>query len=71
MAYAEGMTRTPVEVPDPIFGELKRHYDTPAIVEISILAGYQNFNAKSNGALQVDVNAFCPIPFPGVTQGKK
>lgn len=71
LAYAEGMTKTPVDVPDALFDELKRHYDTPAIVEISVLAGHQNFNAKSNAALQVDINAFCPIPIPGVTKGKK
>lgn len=66
LAYTEGMTRTPVDVPDEVFDSLKAHYDTPAIVEITVFAAYQNFNAKFNGALRTDVNEMCPVDLPGL-----
>ncbi|MDA1001375.1 MAG: hypothetical protein O2807_12780 [bacterium] len=65
MAYAEGMTKTPVQVSDADFEALKGHFDTPAIVEITLFVGIQNFNAKSNAALQLDINELCPIDVPG------
>ncbi len=66
LAYAEGMTRTPVDVSDEVFGALKEHFDISAIVEISVFAAFQNFNAKFNGALQADVNQLCPVNLPGM-----
>ena len=65
LAYAEGMTKTPVDVSDETFEALRAHYDEPAIVEISLFVGIQNFNAKSNAALRVDINQVCPIEVPG------
>lgn len=65
LAYAEGLTRTPVEVPDGVFEALRAHFDTPAIVEISVFAAFQNFNAKFNAALRTEVNELCPVGFPG------
>lgn len=59
-----------MDVPDSLFDELKKHYDTPAIVEISVFAACQNFNAKFNGALDTEINEFCPLPIPGVTRGR-
>ncbi len=67
LAYAEGMTKTPVDVPDAVFDALRAHYGTAAIVEISVFVAYQNFNAKFNGALQTDINHLCPIDTPGGT----
>lgn len=69
LAYAEGMTKTPVRVSDADFEALKGHFGTPAIVEISLFVGIQNFNAKSNGALQVDINEICPVDLPGIRRG--
>ncbi len=66
LAYAEGMTRTPVDVSDEVFGALKEHFDISAIVEISVFSAFQNFNAKFNGALQADVNQLCPVDLPGI-----
>ncbi len=66
LAYTEGMTKTPVDVPDAVFDALKAYYDTPAIVEISVFAAYQNFNAKFNGALQTEINEMCPVDLPGL-----
>jgi 4-carboxymuconolactone decarboxylase len=66
LAYAEGMTRTPVDVPDEVFESLKSHFDTPAIVEITAFVAYQNFNAKFNGALKADVNELCGADLPGL-----
>ena len=45
---------------------LQEHFDISAIVEISVFAAFQNFNAKFNGALQADVNQLCPVDLPGI-----
>ena len=66
LAYAEGMTKTPVDVPDEMFETLKSHFDTPAIVEMTAFVAFQNFNAKFNGALQSDVNELCQADLPGL-----
>ena len=65
LAFAAGLTRTPVAVPEEVFTALGAHFDTPAIVEIAVFAAFQNFNAKFNGALRVEVNELCPIEVPG------
>ena len=65
LAYAASLTETPVAVSDEIFAQLQAHFNTPAIVEITGTAAIQNFNAKFNGALHVDVNEVCPLPLPG------
>ena len=67
LAYAEGMTSTPVDVADAVFEALQEHFDTPAIVEITTFVAFQNFHAKFNGALQADINELCPIDTPGGT----
>ena len=66
LSYAEGMTKTPVDVPDEMFETLKAHFDTPAIVEMTAFVAYQNFNAKFNGALRADVNELCQADLPGL-----
>ena len=67
LAFAEGMTRTPVDVSDGVFETLQEHFDTPAIVEITAFVAFQNFHAKFNGALHADINGLCPIDTPGGT----
>jgi alkylhydroperoxidase family enzyme len=65
LAYAEGMTRTPVDVSDDVFATLAEHFDSQAIVEITTFVAFQNFHAKFNGALRADSNELCPIDTPG------
>jgi alkylhydroperoxidase family enzyme len=54
LAYADAMTRD-IAVSDDIFGEVARHFDTRAIVELTVLIGSYNMNARVLEALKLDL----------------
>jgi len=53
LAYAETMTRD-VDVPDAVFNALKRHFNERQIVELTVLIGSYNMNARVLKALEID-----------------
>jgi len=57
--YADTMTRE-VAVPDAVFAEVKRHFDTRAIVELTVLIGTYNMNARVLRALELDLEPVAP-----------
>jgi len=65
--YAVEMTRTPVEVPDELFAELKQRFSDRQIVELTSAIAWENYRARNNHALGVESEgfskgAFCPMP---------
>src|SRR5262249_61216853 len=58
LAYADTMTRE-IAVPDAIFAEVDRHFDATEIVELTVLIGTYNMNARVLQALQLDLE---PLP---------
>jgi 4-carboxymuconolactone decarboxylase len=58
IAYADVMTRE-IVVPDDIFGEVARHFDARQIVELTVLIGSYNMNARVLQALELDLE---PLP---------
>jgi alkylhydroperoxidase family enzyme len=54
LAYADTMTRD-VRVPDAVFAELKHHFDDRRIVELTVLIGTYNMNARVLEALELDL----------------
>jgi alkylhydroperoxidase family enzyme len=54
LAYADVMTRD-IVVPDAVFAEVKRHFDTRQIVELTVLIGTYNMNARVLQALELDL----------------
>jgi 4-carboxymuconolactone decarboxylase len=54
LAYADVMTRQ-VVVPDDIFAEVARHFDSRQIVELTVLIGTYNMNARVLQALELDL----------------
>ena len=54
LAYADVMTRQ-IVVPDEVFAEVKRHFDTRQIVELTVLIGSYNMNARVLQALELDL----------------
>jgi AhpD family alkylhydroperoxidase len=62
LAYAEAMTRSDLQVDDALMGELKRHFDDDAVVELTGLIAFQNMSSKFNSALAVPPQGFCRIP---------
>jgi 4-carboxymuconolactone decarboxylase len=54
LAYTDAMTRD-VEVPDPVFTELRRHFDERQVVELTVLIGTYNMHTRVFGALKIDL----------------
>jgi alkylhydroperoxidase family enzyme len=47
-------------VPDDVFAEVKRHFNTREIVELTVLVGSYNMNARVVQALQLDLEPLTP-----------
>jgi alkylhydroperoxidase family enzyme len=65
--YAVEMTKTPVNVPDDLFAELKKNLSDKQIVELTSAIAWENYRARNNHALGVESEgfskgAFCPLP---------
>ena len=53
LEYAEGISRTPVDVTDEVFERLRERFDEPQIVEITYAAAIENLRARFNWALGI------------------
>lgn len=62
LEYAEQMTYTGKKVDDALFGQLKRHFSEPQIVELTAAIALENFRSKFNPALGVESQGFCLLP---------
>jgi AhpD family alkylhydroperoxidase len=56
--YAAGMTATPVDVPDELFAELRKHLDEAQIVELTATIAWENWRARFNWALGIESQDF-------------
>jgi len=56
------MTLSSVNVPDEVFDELKRHFDTEQIVDLTATIALENMRARFNRALQIEADGFCRLP---------
>ena len=76
--YAVGMSRTPVEVPDALFSDLREHFDEAQIVELTHVIALENLRGRFNLALGVGAAGFsegmvCAMPatIPALHQGAR
>jgi AhpD family alkylhydroperoxidase len=65
--YAVAVSRTPVEVPDELFAQLREHLDDAQIVELTHLIALENYRGRFNLALGADAAGFsegmvCALP---------
>jgi AhpD family alkylhydroperoxidase len=58
LEYAEGISRTPVEVPDEVFDRLRERFDEAQIVELTWAAAIENLRARFNWALGIDSQGY-------------
>jgi AhpD family alkylhydroperoxidase len=70
LEYAEGMTRTPVEVSDELFARLREHFDDRQIVQLTMTIAMENLYNRSNHALGIESQGFsegmyCVMPDAG------
>ncbi|WP_242394271.1 carboxymuconolactone decarboxylase family protein [Anaeromyxobacter oryzisoli] len=65
--YAVGMSRTPVEVPDALFAELRKHLDDAQLVELTHVIALENMRGRFALALGIGAAGFsqgmvCALP---------
>lgn len=69
LRYAEGMSRTPVDVPAELLDRLRDHFDDAQVVELTHLVALENLRGRFNLALGVEAAGFsqgrvCVLPEP-------
>ena len=67
LAYADGMTSTPVEVGDAVFAGIKALFSPAQIVELTSMIAWENYRARFNHALHIEAQgfaegAYCALP---------
>jgi AhpD family alkylhydroperoxidase len=61
LAYAEAATDPTRGVDDACFTRLRRHFDDPAVLELTALVAFQNLSSKFNAALAVPPQGLCSL----------
>ncbi len=67
LEYAEGISRTPVQVPEELFERLRQRFDEAEIVELTWAAALENMRARFNWALGIESQGYsegsvCVVP---------
>jgi alkylhydroperoxidase family enzyme len=70
LRLAVAMTRTPVDVSDALFRELREHFDEAQMVELCASIAWENFRARFNRPFDISPQgfsegAFCVVPERG------
>jgi AhpD family alkylhydroperoxidase len=56
--YAAGMTKTPVDVPDELFAQLREHLDEAQLVELTAEIALENYRGRFNKAFGLGSEGF-------------
>lgn len=67
LEYADAMTQTPVDVPDPIFKRLRERFSEAELVELTAAIAWENYRARFDHAFGVEGENFskgavCAMP---------
>lgn len=67
LEYADGMTRTPVEVPDALFVRLRERFTEAELVELTSAIAWENYRARFDHAFGIEAENFaegavCVLP---------
>ena len=67
LEYADGMTRTPVEVSDALFARLRESFSDPELVELTSAIAWENYRARFDHAFGIEAENFaegavCALP---------
>jgi alkylhydroperoxidase family enzyme len=71
LEYADGMTRTPVEVSDALFARLREKFGEAELVELTSAIAWENYRARFDHALGIEGENFaegaaCALPVRAV-----
>ena len=67
LEYADGMTRTPVEVSDVLFARLREKFGEAELVELTSAIAWENYRARFDHAFGIEAENFaegavCALP---------
>jgi alkylhydroperoxidase family enzyme len=67
LEYADGMTRTPVEVSDALFVRLRERFTDAELVELTSAIAWENYRARFDHAFGIEAENFtegavCALP---------
>ncbi|MCG8408518.1 MAG: hypothetical protein MI923_25230 [Phycisphaerales bacterium] len=67
LRYAVEMTKTPVNVPQDLFEDLKKHLNEEQLVELTSAVAWENYRARFDHAFGIESEgfsegAYCPMP---------
>ena len=67
LEYADGMTRTPVEVSDALFARLRENFTGAELVELTSGIAWENYRARFDHAFGIEAENFtegavCALP---------
>jgi alkylhydroperoxidase family enzyme len=67
LEYADGMTRTPVEVSDALFAKLREMFNEAQLVELTSGIAWENYRARFDHAFGIEAENFaegaiCALP---------
>jgi len=72
LEYADGITQTPVEVPEVLFGKLREKFSDVQLVELTATLSWENYRARFDHAFGVEAEGFakgscCALPARAAT----
>lgn len=67
LQLAVSLTRTPADVPDELFKELRNQFSEREIVELNAAIAWENYRARFNRTFVIESEGFskgkyCPLP---------
>lgn len=73
LRYADGMTKTPVDVSDALFARLREKFSEPELVELTSAIAWENYRARFDHAFGIEAENFaegtvCALPVRGDSQ---
>ena len=65
--YAEHATRTPAEIPESLFDQLRAHFNEAQLVGLTAAVAWENYRARFDHALAIEAQGFsegvlCVLP---------
>jgi 4-carboxymuconolactone decarboxylase len=71
LAYADAMTRTPVEGSEEMFSALRAKFDEAQLVELTATIAWENYRARFNHAFGLEAEGFSEGAFCALPVGQK
>ena len=62
LRFAEGMTRTPADVSDAAFEDIRALFSVEQIVELTAAIALENYRARFNCAFKIESDGLCTLP---------